>query len=162
MYSATSWCRFSLSNGHPSSAPWSLCCHCFKDVAFKTTTTGVTPTRWPVLATFSNGRSKINNNENTAYEWKHIFTLFDVDRSYHRHCNNIKWPGICGVLQEACFPKNPCQQVRTPLFKGYNENTFLLFLLLTVPIIAIAITLNGLAFVVFYKKPVFRKILANR
>ena len=123
MYSVTSWCRFSLSNGHPSSAPWSLCCHCFEDVAFKTTTTGVTPTRWPVLATFSNGRSKINNNENTAYEWKHIFTLFDVDRSYHRHCNNIKWPGVCGVLQEACFPKNPCQQVRTPLFKGYNENT---------------------------------------
>jgi len=48
---------------------------------------------------------------------------------------------------------------RTP---HMNENTFLLFLLLTVPIIAIAITLNGLAFVVFYKKPVFRKILANR
>ena len=92
---------------------------------FKTTTTGVTPTRWPVLATFSNGRSKINNNENTAYEWKHIFTLFVVDRSYHRHRNNIKWPGVCGVLQEACFPKNPCQQVRTPLFKGYNENTII-------------------------------------
>ena len=123
MYSVTSWCRFSLSNGHPSSAPWSLCCHCFEDEAFKTTTTGVTPTRWPVLATFSNGRSKINNNENTAYEWKHIFALFVVDRSYHRHRNNIKWPGVCGVLQEACFPKNPCQQVRTPLFKGYNENT---------------------------------------
>ena len=126
MYSVTSWCRFFLSNGHPSSAPWSLCCHCFEDEAFKTTTTGVTPTRWPVLATFSNGRSKINNNENTAYEWKHIFALFVVDRSYHRHRNNIKWPGVCGVLQEACFPKNPCQQVRTPLFKGYNENTFLL------------------------------------
>ena len=117
-----SWCRFSWSNGHPSSAPWSLCCHCFEDEAFKTTTTGVTPTRWPVLATFSNGRSKINNNENTAYEWKHIFALFVVDRSYHRHRNNIKWPGVCGVLQEACFPKNPCQQVRTLLSKGYNES----------------------------------------
>ena len=42
------------------------------------------------------------------------------------------------------------------------NNALLLFFLLSIPIIIIAIALNGLAFLIFYKKPVFRKILANR
>ena len=58
------------------------------------------------------------------------------------------------------FPmeENPAQMTSSSLM----SNALLLFLLLSVPLIIVAITLNGLAFLVFYKKPVFRKILANR
>ena len=42
------------------------------------------------------------------------------------------------------------------------RNVFLSFCFLSVPIVTLALLSNGLAFLVFYKKPAFRKILSNK
>lgn len=39
---------------------------------------------------------------------------------------------------------------------------FLTFLLLVVPLLVVGLVVNLLAFLIFYKKPIFRKILSNR
>ena len=42
------------------------------------------------------------------------------------------------------------------------RKVFWSFCFLSVPIVTLALLSNGLAFVVFYKKPAFRKILSNK
>ena len=46
--------------------------------------------------------------------------------------------------------------------KDKMGNVFFSFCLLSMPIVLIALFSNGLAFLVFYKKPAFRKILSNK
>ena len=41
-------------------------------------------------------------------------------------------------------------------------NLLLVFTFVAIAVVLIALLSNGLAFLVFYKKPVFRKILSNR
>ena len=44
----------------------------------------------------------------------------------------------------------------------YGDDIFLGFLLVACPLVLVALFSNSLAFAVFYKKSVFRKILSNR
>jgi len=46
--------------------------------------------------------------------------------------------------------------------KADLRNVFYSFCLLSVPIVTLALLSNGLAFLIFYKKPAFRKILSNK
>ena len=46
--------------------------------------------------------------------------------------------------------------------QGGSVTLFFAFCFLAIPTVIFALFSNGLAFLVFYKKPVFRKILSNK
>ncbi len=56
----------------------------------------------------------------------------------------------------------PSLVARAPPTSPSLSGVALAFLLLAAPLLLLAVLMNGLAFLVFYKKPIFRKILSNR